>query len=130
MFKRLIYILLLLPVACIDPFKVAIPEGQQLLTIEGIIHSGAGPHTIILTRSATYGSVFEALIRPVSGATVVIRDNEGRITFLRRIRIPEEITLPQLDFGQKLEIPIPFRFKLWKGKFTPLCPSGWSLCLR
>lgn len=82
MFKRLIYILLLLPVACIDPFKVALPEGQQLLTIEGIIHTGAGPHTIILTRSATYGSVFQALIRPVSGATVVIRDNEGRITFL------------------------------------------------
>jgi hypothetical protein len=82
MLKRLIYILLLLPVACIDPFKVEVPEGQQLLTVEGLLHSGPGPHAITITRSATYGSQFEGLVRPVSGATVVVRDNEGRITFL------------------------------------------------
>lgn len=82
MLKRLIYILLLLPMACIDPFEVEVPEGQQLLTVEGLIHTGPGPHAITLTRSATYGSQFEGLIRAVSGATVVIRDNEGRITFL------------------------------------------------
>lgn len=82
MLRRLIYILLLLPMACIDPFKVEVPEGQQLVTIEGIIHNGPGPHAISISRSATYGSVFEGLIRPVTGATVVIRDNEGRITFL------------------------------------------------
>lgn len=82
MLKRLIYLLLLLPMACIDPYAVTVPEGQQLLTVEGIIHSGLGPHSITLSRSATYGSVFEGLIRPVTGATVVVRDNEGRITFL------------------------------------------------
>lgn len=68
--------------ACIDPYKVEVPEGQQLLTVEGLIHSGPGPHAITLSRSATYGSMFEGLIRPITGATVVVRDNEGRITFL------------------------------------------------
>lgn len=82
MLKRLIYILLLLPMACIEPYEVEVPEGQQLLTVEGLIHSGPGPHAVTLTRSDTYGSVFEGLIRPVTGATVVVRDEEGRVTFL------------------------------------------------
>jgi len=82
MLKKLIFLLFLLPIACIDPYQVDVPEGQQLLTVEGLIHTGPGPHAITLTRSATYGSVFEGLIRPVTGATVVIRDPEGRITFL------------------------------------------------
>lgn len=68
--------------ACIDPYKIEVPEGRQLLTVEGLIHTGPGPHAITLSRSATYGSVFEGLIRPVTGATVVVRDNEGKITFL------------------------------------------------
>lgn len=82
MLKRLIYIILFLPMACIDPYNVEVPEGQQLLTVEGLIHSGPGPHAITLSRSATYGSVFEGLIRPITGATVVVRDDEGRVTFL------------------------------------------------
>jgi hypothetical protein len=82
MLKRLIYIVLLLPIACIDPYKIEVPEGEQLLTVEGMITSGPGPHVITLTRSATYGSNFEGLIRPVTQATVVVRDDQGKITFL------------------------------------------------
>ena len=82
MLRRLIYILFLIPFSCIDPYQVEVPEGEQLLTVEGIISTGSGPHAITLTRSATYGSVFEGLIRPVSQATVVVRDNEGNVTFL------------------------------------------------
>ena len=82
MLKRLIYLLLLLPMACVDPYEVNVPNGAQLLTVEGIISTGPGPHAITLTRSATYGSIFEGLIRPVSLATVVVRDNEGNVTFL------------------------------------------------
>lgn len=82
MLRRLIYILFLIPFSCIDPYQVEVPEGEQLLTVEGIISTGPGPHTITLTRSATYGSDFEGLIRPVSLATVVVRDNEGNVTFL------------------------------------------------
>jgi len=68
--------------ACVDPYEVEVPEGAQLLTVEGIISTGPGPHAITLTRSATYGNIFEGLIRPVSLATVVVRDNEGNVTFL------------------------------------------------
>jgi hypothetical protein len=82
MLRRLIYIFFLIPFSCIDPYQVDVPEGEQLLTVEGIISTGPGPHAITLTRSATYGSVFEGLIRPVSQATVVVRDNEGNVTFL------------------------------------------------
>lgn len=82
MLKKLIYLALVLPLACVEPYQVEVPEGAQLLTVEGIISSGPGPHAITITRSATYGSIFEALIRPVSLATVVVRDNEGNVTFL------------------------------------------------
>ncbi|MBC6366389.1 DUF4249 domain-containing protein [Algoriphagus sp. AK58] len=82
MLRRLIYIFFFLPLSCIDPYQVDVPEGEQLLTVEGIISTGPGPHSITLTRSATYGSVFQGLIRPVTLATVVIRDNEGNVTFL------------------------------------------------
>jgi hypothetical protein len=87
MLRRLIYLLLLLPVACIDPYQVDIQSGEQLLTIEGLITSGPGPHRVKLTRSDTYGSVFEGLIRPVTGATVVIRDDQGQVTFLEELGI-------------------------------------------
>ena len=69
--------------ACIEPYKVEVPEGEQLLTVEGMITSGPGPHVITLTRSATYGSDFEGLVRPVQGATVIVRDDLGEVTFLQ-----------------------------------------------
>jgi hypothetical protein len=82
MLRRFKYLFFLIPFSCIDPYQVDVPDGEQLLTVEGIISTGTGPHAITLTRSATYGSVFEGLIRPVSLATVVVRDNEGNVTFL------------------------------------------------
>ncbi len=82
MVRRLIYLLLLIPVACIDPYEVELDKGEQLLTVEGIITTQPGPHRIRLTKSDTYGSVFEGLIRPVTGATVIIRDDLGEVIFL------------------------------------------------
>jgi hypothetical protein len=82
MLKRLIYILLIIPISCIDPYKIDIPQGAQLLTVDGLITTDPGPHLIRLTRSDTYGSVFEGLIRPVIRAKVAIRDSEGNVTFL------------------------------------------------
>ena len=83
MHKKLIYILLLLAVSCIDPYETKVAEGPQILTVEGTITSAIGPHTVRLTRSDTYGSVFEGLIRPVTGATVIVRDELGEVTFLQ-----------------------------------------------
>jgi hypothetical protein len=82
MLRKLIYILFLVSVSCIEPYNVEIEEGQQLLTIDGMVTTGPGPHVIKLTRSDTYGSVFEGLIRPVQGATLIVRDDQGRVIFL------------------------------------------------
>lgn len=62
MLRRLIYILFLFSVSCIDPYSVEVEEGQQLLTIEGIVTTGPGPHEIKLTRSDTYGSVWKSVV--------------------------------------------------------------------
>lgn len=68
--------------SCVDPYEVEIEDGAQLLTVEGMITTEPGRHSIKLTRSDTYGSVFEGLIRPVTLATVVVRDDLGNVTYL------------------------------------------------
>ncbi|PSL05726.1 DUF4249 domain-containing protein [Cecembia rubra] len=86
MLRKLFYIFLMtLPLSCIDPYKVDLVEGEQLLTVDGFIHTDPGPHTIKLTRTDTYGSVFEGLIRPVRQATVSVRDSQGLVTFLTEV---------------------------------------------
>lgn len=81
--RRLIFFLLFLPMACIDPYVVEVEQGEQLLTVEGTITTAPGPHVVKLTRSDTYGSVFQGLVRPVRQATVIVRDDLGNVTFLR-----------------------------------------------
>ncbi len=85
MLKRFLYIIFLMPLACIDPYEGDIPEGERLLTVEGYITTNPGPHPIRLTRTDTYGSVFEGLIRPVVQARVGVRDSEGLVTFLTEV---------------------------------------------
>ncbi|TXE14201.1 DUF4249 domain-containing protein [Algoriphagus aquimarinus] len=79
--KRLLYLLLLISFGCVQPYEVELEEGPQILTVDGTITSGAGPHRIFLSKSATYGSIFEGLVRPVSGATVIARDELGNMVF-------------------------------------------------
>jgi hypothetical protein len=76
------FLFLLFLSACIDPFETEVQEGQQYLTIDGTITSAPGIHRVRLTRGDTYGSIFQGLIRPVTGATVIVRDNLGVVTFL------------------------------------------------
>lgn len=76
------FLFLLFLTACIDPFETEVQEGQQYLTIDGTITSELGIHRVRLTRGDTYGSIFQGLIRPVTGATVIVRDNLGVVTFL------------------------------------------------
>ncbi len=83
MLRRLVYVIFVFTVSCIDPFSADLDQGEQLLTIEGLVTTGPGPHVIKLTRSATYGSVFEGLIRPVQGATLTLRDDQGRVVPLQ-----------------------------------------------
>jgi hypothetical protein len=80
--KKLIWMMFLILGACIEPYKIDMEEGVQLLTVEGIVTTEKGPQQIKLTRSDTYGSVFQGLVRPVRRATVAIRSNEGEVVFL------------------------------------------------
>ena len=79
--KRYFILVLLALSACIDPYQVEVEKGAQLLTIEGMITSVPQVHRIRLTRSDTYGSIFEGLVRPVTGATVIVRDDLGNVIF-------------------------------------------------
>lgn len=105
MLKRLFYILLLLQISCIEPYKVELPQGEQLLTVDGFVTTEPGPHTIRLTRSDTYGSVFEGLIRPVSQASIAIRDSEGNVVFLTET---EERGVYQTPIGFQARVGISY----------------------
>jgi hypothetical protein len=120
--KRLIYILLLLPLACIDPYKIEIPQGEQLLTVDGFITTDPGPHFIKLTRSDTYGSVFEGLIRPEIRATVAIRDSEGSVVFLQETEQNGVYATPK-DFRTQVGLSYSLQIELQNGKFYASLPE-------
>ncbi len=86
---RLNYLLLVLVVfltsLCIDPVLVEIEEEQKLLVVEGYITTRHGPHTFKVSRSARYGSFFDAASEPEEGAKVFIKDNEGGQVFLDEV---------------------------------------------
>lgn len=80
--KKFSFIFFILLWSCVDPYEVDIEEGVQLLTVEGMVTNGPGPHLVKLSRSDTYGSIYEGLVRPVAGATVIVRDQTGKVIFL------------------------------------------------
>lgn len=113
MLKRLLYILLLIPISCIDPYNVDLESGEQLLSVEGFITTDPGPHLIRLTRTDTYGSVFEGLIRPVRQAVVNVRDSEGLVTFLTETE-PGVYATPS-GFAAKIGLSYSLQIRLQDG---------------
>jgi hypothetical protein len=84
--KKYLFIILIALVSCVEALEVEIPgDGSNLLVIEGGINTKFGPHTIQLTRTAKYGSIFDGFIKKESGAIVTIRDNTGKTTFLSEV---------------------------------------------
>jgi hypothetical protein len=67
---------------CIQELEVDTNSGINTLVVEGFVDTEPGPHDIVLSRTAKFGNVFEGFAGPVEGASVVIRDNEGRSIFL------------------------------------------------
>jgi hypothetical protein len=122
MLKRFLYIILLLPISCIEPYKIDLPQGEQILTVDGFVTTDPGPHVIRLTRSDTYGSVFQGLIRPVSQANVVIRDNEGNVTFLEEI-IERGAYQTPVDFRARVGISYTLLITLQGGKSYTSLPE-------
>jgi hypothetical protein len=71
--------------SCVNELDVNTSTGINTLVVEGFITTAPGPHTVLLSRSAKFGTVFEALAGPVEGATVSIRDANGQVTFLNEV---------------------------------------------
>jgi len=83
--------------SCIDQLDFSTDSEEIILVVEGFITTQPGPHTIKLSRSARYGSVFQGIIRNIVNAKVIIRDQDGRTTVLK-----------EKDFGEYLT-PATFR---------------------
>jgi hypothetical protein len=79
---RNIMIIFVLLLACSEPVDLETPDDENLLIIEGYITDEFGPHTINISRSARYGTVFEGFIQRINNATVLIRDSKGNSTIL------------------------------------------------
>ncbi len=109
--------------SCIDPYEVIIEEGPQLLTIEGMITSGPGPHKVKLTRTDTYGSIYEGLIRPVSGATVIVRDDSGKVIFLTEDLENRGDYLSPEDFSAEIGNSYTLQIQLIEGKVYTSLPE-------
>jgi hypothetical protein len=122
MLKRLIYILLIIPISCIDPYKIDLPQGEQLFTVDGFITTDPGPHLIRLTRSDTYGSVFEGLIRPVIRARVAIRDSEGNVTFLNELANDGIYATPE-GFMARVGVSYSLQIELQNGRSYTSLPE-------
>jgi hypothetical protein len=115
MLKRLFILLLLFSLgSCIDPYRISLPDGERLLTVDGYITTDFGPHRITLTRSDTYGSVFEGLIRPVSQALVALRDSQGEVIFLTEV-LPGAYETPR-SFRAKVGLSYVLQITLQDGK--------------
>jgi hypothetical protein len=118
------YILLLfVAISCIDPFETDSIEGPQLLTVEGMVTTGVGPHTIKLSRSANYGSIFEALVRPVSGATVIVRDDLGGVTFFTESTVDRGAYSSPSNFSGVVGRSYTLQFQLVDGKVYTSFPE-------
>lgn len=63
--------------SCIDALNVDTEESRNILVVEGAITTLPGPHQVLLSKSAKYGSIFDGLIEKESGATVWVRDEVG-----------------------------------------------------
>lgn len=124
--KKYIFIFSLILYGCIDPYEVSIEDGPQLLTIDGMISSGPGPHTVKLTRSATYGSVFEGLIRPVAGATVIVRDETGKVVFLTEDNENRGNYLTSEEFSGEVGRTYTLQIQLLDGKVYTSLPEKLS----
>lgn len=68
--------------SCIEDVDLPPDQALRVLTVDGGITTLPGPHTIKLSRSARYGSVFVDVVTPERFASVSIRDNSGSVVVL------------------------------------------------
>lgn len=73
-------------VSCVQPLELTIDEAAEVLVVDGFIDTNFGPHQVILTRSAKYGSVFDGQIKKVTNAIVRIKQLNGTQVFLEEVK--------------------------------------------
>jgi len=74
----ILFLLLLVSKACIDPFEPVINETQELMVIDGVISDRPGIHRVSVSLSTPYG---EPEFKPVGGCVVTVQDDQGNIEF-------------------------------------------------
>ncbi|NNE29626.1 MAG: DUF4249 domain-containing protein [Saprospiraceae bacterium] len=68
--------------ACIDPLDIQPEIAQRVLVVEGGISTAPGPHTILISKSAQYGSRAVDEVKLETGLTGWVRDEDGNQVFL------------------------------------------------
>ena len=71
--------------SCIDPLNVDTELSKEILVVEGAITTLSGPHRVLLSKSAKYGSVLDGFIKKEVGATVWVRDEDGDQVFFTEL---------------------------------------------
>lgn len=74
----IIFLLLLLLKACIDPFEPEINETQEVMVIEGMISNSPGFHYVSVSQSTAYN---DPVFIPVGGCVVSVTDDLGNMEF-------------------------------------------------
>ena len=49
----ILIIILIMPLACIEPYSVIISDSDQVLVVEGMITNDPGPYTVYLSRTTS-----------------------------------------------------------------------------
>ena len=73
-------LLILLIVACVDPYDAKLVGGEKYLVFEGTLTDAPGPHRFALTLSAGYNSTESVYDERVQGAKIWVIDDQGTRT--------------------------------------------------
>jgi hypothetical protein len=106
--KRVIYILLILGFSCIDKYAFESAEPEGLLNVEGYLTTLPKQHVIRLSRADKFGPEFIGLNRPISTATVLIKDDVGNVEQLEHTESGLYLSRPDFaaEIGRKYNLEI------------------------
>ena len=69
--------LILILIACIDPFETEVEAGEKRLVVEGHITTAKGPYQVVLSYSGNYSQLVDGISEFISGAYVCIHEDQG-----------------------------------------------------
>lgn len=78
-----IFILALAAYSCVEPFEPEVGNYESSLVVDGLFTNGMDTSSVILSRSYPYN---QREGQPVSGATVIIEDDQGQMMTLQENR--------------------------------------------